>query len=166
MLETDLQFVSAKVWFKRWTRQWPLGGFVPLGKRLCNTTEEPCKKPFGILIWMRSMCLNMKFTPNLSWMETMSIPKNSEIVRRFTGLVYCLIYLGPRRAGCACQGCSEIEWPHSQAQTASSRMSLQPRKNRLISSGSMRLASDIKLIITDTTLDLSQKAKQGMLLKS
>jgi hypothetical protein len=38
------------------------------------------------------------------------------------------------------------------------------RKIRLISWGSMSPVSDIKLIRTDTTLDLSQKAEKGMLL--
>jgi hypothetical protein len=40
------------------------------------------------------------------------------------------------------------------------------RKIRLISWGSMTFVSDIKLIRTDTTLDLSQKAEKGILLCS
>jgi hypothetical protein len=41
--------------------------------------------------------------------------------------------------------------------------SLPPRKINLISCGPMDHVSDIKLIRTDTTLDLSQKAEKGML---
>ncbi|KAK8260461.1 hypothetical protein V6Z11_D13G123000 [Gossypium hirsutum] len=37
-----------------------------------------------------------------------------------------------------------------------------PQKLNLISSGPMAHVSDIKLIRTDTTLDLSQKAEKGM----
>ncbi|XVF84275.1 hypothetical protein PTKIN_Ptkin17bG0020200 [Pterospermum kingtungense] len=43
-------------------------------------------------------------------------------------------------------------------------MSPPPRKINLISCESMTHVSDIKLIRTDTTLDLSQKAEKGMLL--
>ncbi|WCJ23878.1 vacuolar ATP synthase catalytic subunit-related / V-ATPase-related / vacuolar proton pump-related [Euphorbia peplus] len=43
-------------------------------------------------------------------------------------------------------------------------MDLPPRKIRLISCSPMGYISDIKLIRTDTTLDLSQKAEKGMLL--
>ncbi|KAG4111445.1 hypothetical protein ERO13_D13G104706v2, partial [Gossypium hirsutum] len=38
-----------------------------------------------------------------------------------------------------------------------------PQKINLISCGPMAHVSDIKLIRTDTTLDLSQKAEKGML---
>ena len=38
-----------------------------------------------------------------------------------------------------------------------------PKKINLISCGTMSHVSDIKLIRTDTTLDLSQKAEKGML---
>ncbi|RID73205.1 hypothetical protein BRARA_B00369, partial [Brassica rapa] len=39
---------------------------------------------------------------------------------------------------------------------------LYPKKIELISCGPMGHISDIKLIRTDTTLDLSQKAEKGM----
>ncbi|XVE62637.1 hypothetical protein DITRI_Ditri06bG0134700 [Diplodiscus trichospermus] len=42
-------------------------------------------------------------------------------------------------------------------------MSSPPKKINLISCGPMTHVSDIKLIRTDTTLDLSQKAEKGML---
>ncbi|KAJ6777587.1 VACUOLAR ATP SYNTHASE CATALYTIC SUBUNIT-RELATED / V-ATPASE-RELATED / VACUOLAR PROTON PUMP-RELATED [Salix koriyanagi] len=41
-------------------------------------------------------------------------------------------------------------------------MDSPPRKINLISCGPMAHVSDIKLIRTDTTLDLSQKAEKGM----
>ncbi|KAJ0053541.1 hypothetical protein Pint_01169 [Pistacia integerrima] len=41
-------------------------------------------------------------------------------------------------------------------------MSPVPREINLISCGTMSHVSDIKLIRTDTTLDLSQKAEKGM----
>ncbi|TYI17463.1 hypothetical protein ES332_A07G025600v1 [Gossypium tomentosum] len=41
-----------------------------------------------------------------------------------------------------------------------------PQKIYLISCGPLAHVSDIKLIRTDTTLDLSQKAEKGMLLFS
>uniref|UniRef100_A0A7N0VE41 Uncharacterized protein n=1 Tax=Kalanchoe fedtschenkoi TaxID=63787 RepID=A0A7N0VE41_KALFE len=41
-------------------------------------------------------------------------------------------------------------------------MSLSPIKINLISCDSLSHISDIKLIRTDTTLDLSQKAEKGM----
>ncbi|KAJ6750834.1 hypothetical protein OIU85_001377 [Salix viminalis] len=41
-------------------------------------------------------------------------------------------------------------------------MEFPPRKINLISCGPMAHVSDIKLIRTDTTLDLSQKAEKGM----
>ena len=40
---------------------------------------------------------------------------------------------------------------------------LPPGKIRLISCGPMAHVSDIKLIRTDTTVDLSQKAEKGMI---
>ncbi|ESR40274.1 hypothetical protein CICLE_v10027385mg, partial [Citrus x clementina] len=46
---------------------------------------------------------------------------------------------------------------------ASYRIESSPKKINLISCGSMIHISDIKLIRTDTTLDLSQKAEKGML---
>ena len=42
-------------------------------------------------------------------------------------------------------------------------MGPSPKKINLISCGTMSHVSDIKLIRTDTTLDLSQKAEKGML---
>nr|KJB70493.1 hypothetical protein B456_011G075900 [Gossypium raimondii] len=45
-------------------------------------------------------------------------------------------------------------------------MSSPPKNIDLISCGSMIHVSDIKLIRTDTTLDLSQKAEKGMTLDS
>ncbi|KAG6665534.1 hypothetical protein CIPAW_02G167700 [Carya illinoinensis] len=42
-------------------------------------------------------------------------------------------------------------------------MGLPPQKINLISCDPMGHVSDIKLIRTDTTLDLSQKAEKGML---
>ncbi len=62
----------------------------------------------------------------------------------------------------ACLGSSARPRRHAQGQAASYRTVPPPRKIRLISWGSMSLVSDIKLIRTDTTLDLSQKAEKGM----
>ena len=45
------------------------------------------------------------------------------------------------------------------------KWALPPQKSNLISCGPMAHISDIKLIRTDTTLDLSQKAEKGMLCK-
>ncbi|KAJ6944129.1 hypothetical protein NC652_009997 [Populus alba x Populus x berolinensis] len=42
-------------------------------------------------------------------------------------------------------------------------MDSPPKKINLISCGPMAHVSDIKLIRTDTTLDLSQKAEKGMI---
>nr|KJB06669.1 hypothetical protein B456_001G025200 [Gossypium raimondii] len=42
-------------------------------------------------------------------------------------------------------------------------MDSPPQKINLISCGPLAHVSDIKLIRTDTTLDLSQKAEKGML---
>ena len=42
-------------------------------------------------------------------------------------------------------------------------MGLPPSEINLISCGPMAHVSDIKLIRTDTTLDLSQKAEKGMI---
>ncbi|KAL4375657.1 hypothetical protein AHAS_Ahas05G0303700 [Arachis hypogaea] len=44
-------------------------------------------------------------------------------------------------------------------------MAHPPQKINLISCGPMAHISDIKLIRTDTTLDLSQKAEKGMLFR-
>ncbi len=69
----------------------------------------------------------------------------------------------PRRGeGCASLGCSAKPRRRLRGQEASYRTVPPPRKIRLISWGSMSLVSDIKLIRTDTTLDLSQKAEKGM----
>jgi hypothetical protein len=67
--------------------------------------------------------------------------------------------------GCACQSCSAMLRRRTQVQAASCRLNRQHTIIRLISCGSMSLVSDIKLIRTDTTLDLSQKAEKGMLLQ-
>ena len=48
------------------------------------------------------------------------------------------------------------EWHCASTETHS------PTKNQLISNYSMSSVPDIKLIRTDTTLDLSQKAEKGM----
>ncbi|KAL1074191.1 hypothetical protein V6Z11_D11G272900 [Gossypium hirsutum] len=45
-------------------------------------------------------------------------------------------------------------------------VSFPPKKINLISCGPLVHVSDIKLIRTDTTLDLSQKAEKGMLVPS
>ena len=68
--------------------------------------------------------------------------------------------------GCASQGGSAIPRRRAQVRPASCPMDPHPRKIRLISWGSMSLVSDIKLIRTDTTLDLSQKAEKGIPLPS
>ena len=45
-------------------------------------------------------------------------------------------------------------------------MGSTPQEINLISCGPMAHISDIKLIRTDTTLDLSQKAEKGMICKA
>ena len=74
-----------------------------------------------------------------------------------------LIWLGPRREGCTCPGGRAIPRQHLQTRAASCLVSLHPAKIRKISWGPMNLVSDIKLIKTDTTLELSQKAEKGIL---
>ena len=64
--------------------------------------------------------------------------------------------------GCASQGNSARPRPRSRVRAASYRMDPHPKKIRLISWGAMPLVSDIKLIRTDTTHDLSQKAEKGV----
>ncbi|KAH7514339.1 hypothetical protein FEM48_Zijuj11G0078400 [Ziziphus jujuba var. spinosa] len=49
-----------------------------------------------------------------------------------------------------------------ESQQQATVMDSSPRKINLISCGSLTRVSDIKLIRTDTTLDLSQKAEKGM----
>ncbi len=68
----------------------------------------------------------------------------------------------PRREGWACLGSSARPRRHARGQAASYQTAPPPRKIRLISWGSMSLVSDIKLIRTDSTLDLSQKAEKGI----
>jgi hypothetical protein len=68
----------------------------------------------------------------------------------------------PKGEGWACRGSSAIPRPLAWVLVASYRMDPHPWKIRLISWGSMSLVSDIKLIRTDTTLVLSQKAEKGM----
>ncbi len=63
-------------------------------------------------------------------------------------------------------GCSAMPWPCCTATVQAQLMAGAPAKIRLISWGTMSPISDIKLIRTDTTLDLSQKAEKGMILQS
>ena len=58
-------------------------------------------------------------------------------------------------AAVQCQG-------HGRAEVVQAQRSAPGQKIRLISCGTMSHVSDIKLIRTDTTLDLSQKAEKGM----
>ena len=60
------------------------------------------------------------------------------------------------KAAVQCQG-------HGRAEVVQAQHSAPGQKIRLISCGTMSHVSDIKLIRTDTTLDLSQKAEKGML---
>ncbi len=76
-------------------------------------------------------------------------------------------FLGsPVGEGCASLGSSARPRRRARGQVASYQAAPPPRKIRLISWGSMSLVSDIKLIRTDTTLDLSQKAEKGMKMES
>ncbi len=75
---------------------------------------------------------------------------------------FCVIWIPRRREGCASLGCSAKPRRRLRGQAASYRTVPPPREIRLISWGSMNLVSDIKLIRTDTVLDLSQKAEKGM----
>ena len=59
------------------------------------------------------------------------------------------------KAAVQCQG-------HGRAEVVQAQRSAPGQKIRLISCGTMSHVSDIKLIRTDTTLDLSQKAEKGM----
>jgi hypothetical protein len=67
---------------------------------------------------------------------------------------------GVRQAKAVVQHQGDAQRPQQQAIVTG----LSPWKIRLISSGPMAHVSDIKLIRTDTTLDLSQKAEKGMLI--
>ena len=60
------------------------------------------------------------------------------------------------KAAVQCQG-------HGRAEVVQAQHSAPGQKIRLISCGTMSHVSDIKLIRTDTTLDLSQKAEKGIL---
>jgi hypothetical protein len=66
---------------------------------------------------------------------------------------------GVRQARALVQRMGDAREPQQQAAVAGS----PPRKINLISCGPLGHVSDIKLIRTDTTLDLSQKAEKGML---
>ncbi|KAB5524149.1 hypothetical protein DKX38_021898 [Salix brachista] len=61
-----------------------------------------------------------------------------------------------------CNAKATLEEPQQQATV----IGLPPKKINLISCESLTHVSDIKLIRTDTTLDLSQKAEKGMPSKS
>ena len=61
------------------------------------------------------------------------------------------------------QGSSATPRRHLKVPIASYHDEPSPQKIELISCESMTHISDIKLIRTDTTLDLSQKAEKGML---
>jgi hypothetical protein len=65
---------------------------------------------------------------------------------------------GVRQAYALVQRMGDAREPQQQAAVAGS----PPRKINLISCGPLGHVSDIKLIRTDTTLDLSQKAEKGM----
>ena len=64
-----------------------------------------------------------------------------------------------RQAQAVVQGLGDACGPQQQAAV----MGPPPKKINLISCGPLAHVSDIKLIRTDTTLDLSQKAEKGML---
>jgi hypothetical protein len=66
---------------------------------------------------------------------------------------------GVRQARALVQRMGDAREPQQQAAVVGS----PPRKINLISCGPLGHVSDIKLIRTDTTLDLSQKAEKGML---
>ena len=65
---------------------------------------------------------------------------------------------GVRQAHALVQRMGDAREPQQQAAVLGS----PPRKINLISCGPLGHVSDIKLIRTDTTLDLSQKAEKGM----
>jgi hypothetical protein len=66
---------------------------------------------------------------------------------------------GMRQARALVQRMGDAREPQQQAAV----MGSHPRKINLISCDPLGHVSDIKLIRTDTTLDLSQKAEKGML---
>ena len=66
---------------------------------------------------------------------------------------------GMRQARAIVQRMGDARGPQKQATV----MDSLPQKINLISCGPMAHVSDIKLIRTDTTLDLSQKAEKGMI---
>ncbi len=68
----------------------------------------------------------------------------------------------PKEKGCASLRSSARPRRRARGQVASYPTAPPPKEIRLISWGSMSLVSDIKLIRTDTTLDLSQKAEKGI----
>ncbi len=75
----------------------------------------------------------------------------------------CVIRISRKGQGCASLGCSAILRRRLRDQAASYPTVPPPTEIRLISWGSMSLVSDIKLIRTDTTLNLSQTAGKGKL---
>ena len=72
--------------------------------------------------------------------------------------LFYLGLVGVRRARAAVQRKGDARGPQWQATVVDP----PPQEINLISCGSMTHVSDIKLIRTDTTLDLSQKAEKGM----
>ncbi|GLJ15215.1 hypothetical protein SUGI_0248710 [Cryptomeria japonica] len=62
--------------------------------------------------------------------------------------------------------CSAIQKRRTKTLVASYRLSLPHEEINLISCGSLNHVSDIKLIRTDTTLDLSQKAEKEIVFNS
>ncbi|XP_062177906.1 uncharacterized protein LOC133882703 [Alnus glutinosa] len=67
--------------------------------------------------------------------------------------------VGERQARAVVQRMGDAREPQKRAPA----MGSPPREINLISSGPLGHVSDIKLIRTDTTLDLSQKAEKGMI---
>ncbi len=108
-----------------------------------------------VLQYNELLCVRAKqqYNSTMQW--------TSQLTRKAT--TSCLQFFGsPEREGCASLGCSARPRRRARGQAASYQTASSPRKIRLISWGSMSLVSDIKLIRTDTTLDLSQKAEKGM----
>lgn len=69
-----------------------------------------------------------------------------------------------RGKGCACKEIVQYRGYAGESEAASCPIELAPVKEiRLISWESMTLVSDVKLIRTNTTLDLRQKAEKGIL---
>ena len=85
--------------------------------------------------------------------------QKSNIMRDFPilNLVFELGGCGVRQASAVVQYRSDARRPWQQATI----VDLPPQEINLISCDSLSHVSDIKLIRTDTTLDLSQKAEKG-----